>query len=160
MSAPVEITSPLQFRTFVGSHTYAIVDFHATWCPPCKAIAPVYAQLASKHGASGAFAFLKVNVDEQQELAQQFGIQAMPTFVLLKDGKPVDTIRGANPPALKKAVEGASAAALEAKAKASAQEEKTGAPEVKAEEKAGTEEKTVSGSYGMTGGNNWKTSLN
>lgn len=159
MSGLVEITSPLQFRTFAGSHTYTIVDFYATWCPPCKAIAPIYAQLASTHSASGAFAFLKVNVDEQQELAQQFGIQAMPTFVLLKDGKPVDTIRGANPPALKKAIEGASAAAAqEAKARETSKSEVK--EDVKAEDEVKAEENTVSGSYGMTGGSNWKMSLN
>lgn len=68
-------------------------------------IAPVYEQLSKQYGAENQFAFVKVNVDEQREIAAQYGIQAMPTFLLFKDGKVIDTIKGANPPALKKAIE-------------------------------------------------------
>jgi thioredoxin 1 len=104
---PTEITAPLHFRTLLSSHTYLIVDFYATWCPPCKTIAPIYEQLSSAHSTPNKLAFVKVNVDEQRELAAQYGITAMPTFLVLKDSKVIETIRGANPPALKKAVEGA-----------------------------------------------------
>jgi len=156
---PVEITAPLHFRTLLTGHTYLVADFYATWCPPCKVIAPVYEQLSNAHSAAGKIAFVKVNVDEQREVAAQYGIQAMPTFLVFKDGKKIEEIKGANPPALKKIVE---RIAAEVKAEAGKAGVKTPATEDKKvednEEQKG-EEKTVSGGYGMTGGNNWKMSL-
>jgi thioredoxin 1 len=101
---PTEITAPLHFRTLAGSNTYLIVDFYATWCPPCKAIAPIYEQLSKQHETPGKIAFAKVNVDEQREVAAQYGIQAMPTFLVLKNGNVVDTVKGADPPSLKRVV--------------------------------------------------------
>ncbi|KAF2111556.1 thioredoxin [Lophiotrema nucula] len=156
---PTEITSTLHFRTLLNGHQYVIADFYATWCPPCKAISPVYENLSKAHAQNGKFAFVKINVDEQAEVAQLNGISAMPTFILFKNGKAVETIRGANPPALKKAIEGASA---DLKATAAIAPKKE---EVQVEEKKETsgevkDEKTVSGSYGMTTNNNWKMSLN
>lgn len=106
---PTEVTQSLHFRTLLSGHTYVIADFYATWCPPCKQIAPVYNQLSTAH-ASDKFAFVKVNVDEAREIAAQYGIQAMPTFLLFKDGKQVQEIKGADPRSLKAAIEGASAA--------------------------------------------------
>jgi thioredoxin 1 len=164
MPAPTEITSPLHFRTLLTTHTYLIADFYATWCPPCKQIAPIYAKLSDTHTTAGGFVFVKVNVDEQNEIAAQYGIQAMPTFLLFKDGKKVEEVKGANPPVLKKIVENAAIevkAAGEKKAKEAevkkAEELKKSEPQ---EEKIEVEEKTVSGSYGMSsGGNNWKQSL-
>ncbi|KAF2746011.1 thioredoxin [Sporormia fimetaria CBS 119925] len=102
---PTEISAPLHFRTLQSSNTYLIVDFYATWCPPCKTIAPVFNQLASTYSVPGKIEFAKVNVDEQREIAAQYGIRAMPTFVVLKNGEPEETVEGANPPALKKAIE-------------------------------------------------------
>lgn len=106
---PTEVTQSLHFRTLLSGHTYLIADFYATWCPPCKQIAPVYNQLSTAN-ASDRFAFVKINVDEAREIASQYGIQAMPTFLLFKDGKQVQEIKGADPRALKAAIEGASAA--------------------------------------------------
>jgi len=102
---PTEITAPLHLRTLLSNTTYLIVDFYATWCPPCKAIAPVFTQLSTSASQDGKLGFAKVNVDEQREVAGQYGIQAMPTFLVFKEGKVVETIKGANPPALKSAVE-------------------------------------------------------
>ena len=153
---PTEISAPLHFRTLLNGHTYLIADFYATWCPPCKAIAPVYEQLSKAHSVPAKVAFVKVNVDEQREIAAQYGIQAMPTFLVFKDGKKIEEIKGANPPALKKAVENIAAEVKAAKAEAKPAVQK----EEKKETKEEAEEKTVSGSYGMTGGNNWKMSLN
>ncbi|KAF2632906.1 thioredoxin-domain-containing protein [Macroventuria anomochaeta] len=106
---PTEVTQPLHFRTLLTGHTYLIADFYATWCPPCKQIAPIYNQLSTAHSAAGKFAFVKVNVDEAREIAAQYGIQAMPTFLLFKDGKQVEEVKGADPRKLKAVVEGASA---------------------------------------------------
>ncbi|EUC32146.1 hypothetical protein COCCADRAFT_6111 [Bipolaris zeicola 26-R-13] len=154
---PTEISAPLHFRTLLNAHTYLIADFYATWCPPCKQIAPVYNQFSNTHSVSGKFAFVKINVDEQREIAGQYGVTAMPTFMLFKDGKKVEEVRGADVRGLKAMVEkaGGEVKAMEEKTK-KAEEAKKATENVKEEE----EEKTVSGSYGMTGGNHWKMSLN
>ncbi|KAJ4984875.1 thioredoxin [Stagonosporopsis vannaccii] len=104
---PTEVTESLHFRTLLSGHTYLIADFYATWCPPCKQIAPIYNQLSTAHSAEGKFAFVKVNVDEAREIAAQYGIQAMPTFLLFKNGKQIEQIRGADPRKLKNAIEAA-----------------------------------------------------
>lgn len=106
---PTEVTQSLHFRTLLSGHTYLIADFYATWCPPCKTIAPIYNQLSTAHAQAGKFAFVKVNVDEAREIAAQYGIQAMPTFLLFKNGKQVEEIKGADPRKLKSVIESASA---------------------------------------------------
>lgn len=106
---PTEVTESLHFRTLLSGHSYLIADFYATWCPPCKQIAPIYNQLSIAHAAEGKFAFVKVNVDEAREIAAQYGIQAMPTFLLFKNGKQIEEIKGADPRKLKSAIESATA---------------------------------------------------
>jgi thioredoxin 1 len=163
---PTEILAPLHFTTLLNAHTYLIADFYATWCPPCKQIAPIYAQLSSTHSAAGKFAFVKVNVDEQRELAAKYGVSAMPTFALFKSGKKVGEVRGADVRGLKGVVEGATAD-LKSQAKEVKSAQVKPAPEVIIEQKReavekgeAEEDKTVSGSYGMAGGgSNWKMSL-
>jgi thioredoxin 1 len=159
---PTEILAPLHFTTLLNAHTYLIADFYATWCPPCKQIAPIYAQLSTAHTTPGKFAFVKINVDEQRELAGKYGVTAMPTFLVFKDGKKVGEVKGADVRSLKGVVESAvgelKAADGRSKARVPAQPRMTEAK--KPEEGVVGEEKTVSGSYGMTdGGNNWKMSL-
>ncbi|GAA5921550.1 hypothetical protein JCM3775_003100 [Rhodotorula graminis] len=75
----------------------SIIDFHAVWCGPCKAIAPVYQRLASQFPA---VQFLKVDVDQVPAVAQRFSVSAMPTFVVLKGSNKVDEMKGANPAGL------------------------------------------------------------
>ncbi|KAF2734134.1 thioredoxin-domain-containing protein [Polyplosphaeria fusca] len=159
---PTEISAPLHFQTLLNAHTYLVADFYATWCGPCKAIAPSYTQLSKAHTQPNKLAFVKVNVDEQREVAAKYGITAMPTFLLFKDGKVVETIRGANPPALKKAVEGAAkdiTATAATAASASAPEKKTEPVKEAKKVDVEVEETTVSGSYGMTGSKHWRESL-
>jgi thioredoxin 1 len=158
---PTEIQAPLHFRTLLTSHTYLIADFYATWCPPCKQIAPIYAQLSTQHSAPGKFAFVKINVDEQRELAGTYGVTAMPTFLVFKDGKKVQEVKGADVRGLKMVVDGA---AVDIKANAAKVEKKPEKkPEVQTqpveEKKTDIEEKTVSGSYGMSKNSSWKMSL-
>lgn len=95
------INSAVEFDALVRNTTYVLVDFYADWCPPCRMIAPVFQQLAQSHSVEGKLAFAKVNVDHIGELAMRYGITAMPTFIMLKNGRPANTIRGANPPALR-----------------------------------------------------------
>lgn len=68
-----------------------IIDFTAVWCGPCRIIAPVFAEYAKKF--PGAI-FLKVDVDELKEVAEEYKIEAMPTFLFIKDGEKVHTVVG------------------------------------------------------------------
>lgn len=81
-----------------------MIDFHATWCGPCKAVAPAYAALAERLTDPGKMAFAKVDVDQQKSIAQAYNVTAMPTFIMLKSGTETTRIKGANLPALQSAV--------------------------------------------------------
>ena len=69
-----------------------LVDFWAEWCGPCKMIAPLLDELADEK--AGQLKIAKVNVDDNQELATRFGIRAIPTLLLFKDGQVKETIVG------------------------------------------------------------------
>lgn len=69
-----------------------IIDFWADWCEPCKQLMPVLEKLAAEYRTQVVLA--KINCDEQQELAMQFGIRSLPTVALFKDGQPVDSFGG------------------------------------------------------------------
>jgi len=71
------------------------VDFWAVWCGPCKAIAPAVEELAKQY--KGKVKIAKMDVDEHQQVPQQFGIRSIPTLLLFKGGRVVDTIVGAVP---------------------------------------------------------------
>lgn len=89
-----------QFSTEVlQSRQPVVVDFFATWCPPCRAIAPVLENLAQ--GYQGQVKFVKVDVEQAPELASRFRIQGVPTLMFFKDGAVIDQVVGAPPaPAL------------------------------------------------------------
>lgn len=70
-----------------------VVDAYATWCPPCKAVAPVFASLSSE--MKGKIKFVKFNVDEERSLAKDLNIEAMPTFLFYKNGECVGKHAGA-----------------------------------------------------------------
>jgi thioredoxin len=72
-----------------------LVDFWATWCAPCKAIAPVLDQLAEEY--DGKVKIGKVNVDENPATPGQYGVRGIPTMILFKDGEVVDQLVGAVP---------------------------------------------------------------
>lgn len=72
-----------------------LVDFWATWCPPCRLLGPVIAEIAEEQITSLKVG--KVDVDEQKELASQFNIMSIPTMILFKDGKVVKEIVGYKP---------------------------------------------------------------
>lgn len=74
-----------------------LLDFWATWCGPCRMLAPVVAQIAAER--EGSLKVGKVNVDDEPALAMQFGINSIPTLVLFKDGKPVNKTVGFMPKA-------------------------------------------------------------
>jgi thioredoxin 1 len=72
----------------------SVVDFYATWCGPCRVIAPKVVEFSKRYVNA---TYLKVDVDELADLAQEYGIRAMPTFMIFKDGQKVDELIGANP---------------------------------------------------------------
>lgn len=69
-----------------------LVDFWAEWCGPCKMLAPILDQIAEQQDGSATIA--KVDIDAHPELAERFGIRAIPTLIVFKDGQPVTTITG------------------------------------------------------------------
>jgi len=71
-----------------------LIDFTATWCPPCRQLAPVLAALSETY--AGRVGFAEVDVDEQAELAARFQVQSAPTMVLFRDGAVVDRRIGAS----------------------------------------------------------------
>lgn len=74
-----------------------LVDFWASWCQPCQMLMPVLARLAEEYG--GRFVLAKINTEEQQAIAAQFGIRSIPTVKLFRNGQPVDEFMGALPEA-------------------------------------------------------------
>ena len=73
-----------------------LLDFWAEWCGPCRMLAPVLDQIAAERTDIKVG---KVNVDNEPELARQFGVMSIPTLVVMKDGQPVDTRVGVQPKA-------------------------------------------------------------
>lgn len=73
-----------------------LIDFWAAWCGPCKMMSPVIDELAADHPE---IKVAKINIDEEMELAQKYGVMSIPTVVLFKEGQPVDTSIGYVPKA-------------------------------------------------------------
>ncbi|QCI27770.1 thioredoxin [Caminibacter pacificus] len=91
----LEITAQ-NFADTVKNAKVAVVDFWAPWCGPCRMIAPIIEELAEEYKDKGVVVG-KVNTDEQQELAMQFGIRSIPTVLFFKDGQLADSMIGAAP---------------------------------------------------------------
>jgi thioredoxin 1 len=79
----------------IQSETPVIVDFWAEWCGPCHAVSPVLDRIAEER--EGELRVVKVNIDEEQELAMRYGVASIPTMILFKDGEPAAAAIGAQP---------------------------------------------------------------
>lgn len=79
----------------LNSNIPVLVDFWATWCGPCMMLSPIVEELAKE--LEGKVKVCKANIDEQEELAAQYGIMVIPTLLLFKDGKEVNRISGYMP---------------------------------------------------------------
>ena len=97
-TAVVKIHSEEEFDKLIasGSKEVAVIDFTATWCPPCRMIAPEFDKLSLTEELGSKVAFLKVDVDECGDLASRFEVDAMPSFIVLRNGTEVDRLLGAD----------------------------------------------------------------
>ena len=86
----VDDPAATEFEALLGSHRTVVVDFYATWCAPCKQYSPRFAQAARdarRKWPDAPVAFVKVDIDRQQALARRFGVQSVPTTVVLERRK-------------------------------------------------------------------------
>jgi thioredoxin 1 len=92
----VELTEA-NFDRMVNGSKVTFVDFWAVWCGPCNTMEPIVERLAAKLG--GNVAFGKLNVDEHSAIATKYEVQSIPTFMIFKNGAPVDAVIGTMPEA-------------------------------------------------------------
>ena len=96
MSEKITNLTTATFKTFIASAaTPVLVDFWAPWCGPCKAIAPILEELATEF--EGKLQVTKVNIDENDSIAGDYSVRAIPTMILFKNGAAAAQIVGAQP---------------------------------------------------------------
>ena len=102
MSEKIANLTTESFKAAISSSTTPVlVDFWAPWCGPCKAIAPTLEELATE--LDGKLTIAKVNIDDNDAVAAEFGVRAIPTMILFKGGKVAETLVGMMPKAALKA---------------------------------------------------------
>jgi thioredoxin 1 len=94
LDKPVELTDATFLET-IAKHPNVVVDCWAPWCGPCRFISPIIEELARDY--AGKILFGKLNMDENQKVAMEYGIMSIPTLLVFKDGRLVDQIVGAMP---------------------------------------------------------------
>ena len=79
----------------IKSDIPVMIDFYAEWCGPCRMMSPIVEEFAKNY--EGKVKIGKINVDEESDLAMRFGVQSIPSFIFVKDGKVIERITGAMP---------------------------------------------------------------
>ncbi|HEY1972299.1 MAG TPA: thioredoxin [Pseudonocardia sp.] len=97
MANTVDVTDASFKDDVLGSDKTVIVDFWATWCGPCKMVAPVLDEIAGEH--KDKITVAKLDIDKNPEAARDYQVLSIPTMMVFKDGQPVKTIVGARPKA-------------------------------------------------------------
>ena len=87
----MKVVNKTEFESIIKEGV-VLVDFYAEWCGPCKMIGPVLEQLAGEY--EGKAEIVKVNVDNENELAAAYGVMSIPNLILFKDGQPVKQVVG------------------------------------------------------------------
>lgn len=98
----VKSKSDLEAKLTEAGEKLVVIDFFATWCGPCKRIAPVLEEIAKENEAK--LVVLKVDVDEVEELVGEYRVEVMPTFVFMRKGEHLDTLAGSNEDKLKELI--------------------------------------------------------
>jgi thioredoxin 1 len=91
----IAVTEATFEQEVLKSETPVLVDFWAEWCGPCHAVAPVLDKIVEER--PDELKLVKVNIDEEQELSQRYGVMSIPTMILFKDGEPAAAAIGAQP---------------------------------------------------------------
>lgn len=80
------------FDQIISGNNLVLVDFWAEWCGPCKMMHPVFERMSKKYRH---IRFARVNVDQNQDISMRFGVQSIPTFIMFRNGQPIDKMIGA-----------------------------------------------------------------
>ncbi len=95
MSVAAQVTDSTFKQEVLDSNVPVLVDFWAPWCGPCRMVAPVVDEIAQQY--DGQVKVVKLNTDENPNVASQYGIRSIPTLMIFKDGQKVDMVVGAVP---------------------------------------------------------------
>lgn len=94
MSAVTKVPEA-EFETLLGSEDFLVVDFSATWCGPCRVVAPLMEQLSEEYKES--IKVIKIDVDRDKPLAKRYEVKTIPAVLFFKNGELVETIKGVSP---------------------------------------------------------------